>query len=409
MDWSALLLDLIFTAAIYLFVPIIFCFACRKRLSNKQILTIAIVNGAVLWLIFTIIRINAGEDGTSGAVFLWSAIAYGLLRKNCLKAPNNDSEDETPQNQATPGDVLKKHAIITPAIHTLNHTETVKKSKKKPIIISTIIGVVIILISVLIAILVGINSDKEIHNVSLRTITISDEFKAKQLYSTWKNGKATEQSLVELMNKYGAEQGDQGAGRLYFVLPGEYIKEIDEWCFSPKRKVGDCAIIKNANGYSICYISDINFKPNYYIDFTDDNASSVNCLVVAVEPDFYPYSWEENGKFYGLHIDIAKEFSARNGFSLEFVPASWDDSFVGIQDGTYNLVLGIEPTEERQEAFSDTPVNFTDIYYDGMAAMYNVKEFDLSFDDWLKFKLTIKEMVEDGTIASYLSRYDLNS
>ena len=153
-----------------------------------------------------------------------------------------------------------------PVIHTPNHTETIKKRKKKPIIIGTIIVVVIILISVLIAIFVGNNSNKEIHNVCLRTITFSDKFTAEYVYSTWENGKATEQSLVELMNKYGAEQGDQGAGRLYLVVPGEYVKEIDEWCFSPKRKIGDCAIIENVYGYSICYISDINCDPDYYVD-----------------------------------------------------------------------------------------------------------------------------------------------
>ena len=125
-----------------------------------------------------------------------------------------------------------------------------------------------------------------------------------------------------------------------------------------------------------------------------------NQLVVALEPDFRPYSWEENGTFYGLHVDIAIEIAARNGFSVEFVSAERDDLFVGIANGTYNLVLGVEPTVQRQELY-----DFTDIYYDGMAAMFNVHEFDLSFSEWSNFKFAIKEMIDDGTMAKILEKY----
>ena len=129
--------------------------------------------------------------------------------------------------------------------------------------------------------------------------------------------------------------------------------------------------------------------------------------VLALEPDFIPYSWKENGEWQGLHVDIARQIALRNGFTPQFVSASWDELFVGIENGTYNLVLGIEPTEEREEAFANTPVNFTDIYYDGMSAMFNVKEFELSFSDWSEFKFTIKDMVNDGTIADLLATYNL--
>ena len=128
-------------------------------------------------------------------------------------------------------------------------------------------------------------------------------------------------------------------------------------------------------------------------------------LVVAVEPDFYPFSWEEDGRFYGIHINIAKEIAKRNGLWAEFVSASHEDLFVGISDGTYNLVLGVELNEQRKEVFSDTAVDFTDSYYDDMVAMFNVKEFDLSFSEWSNFKFTIKEMIDDGTMDRILYDY----
>ena len=54
------------------------------------------------------------------------------------------------------------------------------------------------------------------------------------------------------MDKYGAQQG---GGQLYTISPGQFVSEIDNWCFAAERAVGDYAIIENAYGYSLCYIS----------------------------------------------------------------------------------------------------------------------------------------------------------
>lgn len=99
------LLDLLFTAVSYLLVPIIFCLS-KKELSNSQIKKLVIVNGVCVWLIFTIIRIENGIDGTSAAVFLWSGIAYWLMRKHCLekeKAISPETEEKyIPNYNAAP-------------------------------------------------------------------------------------------------------------------------------------------------------------------------------------------------------------------------------------------------------------------------------------------------------------------
>jgi hypothetical protein len=57
------------------------------------------------------------------------------------------------------------------------------------------------------------------------------------------------------MDEYGSSQG---GGKLYVITPGTFAEEIDEWCFSSERKVGDYAIIENVYGYSLCYLSSIN-------------------------------------------------------------------------------------------------------------------------------------------------------
>ena len=52
-------LNLFVTTIAYLIVPTIFCF-CRKKFTLSKIKLIVIVNGICVWLIFMIIRINAG-------------------------------------------------------------------------------------------------------------------------------------------------------------------------------------------------------------------------------------------------------------------------------------------------------------------------------------------------------------
>lgn len=182
-----------------------------------------------------------------------------------------------------------------------------KKFKKKPIIIGVVCTVATVLIVILVMLLFGNNGNKEIENVSLRTITFADENTAEYVYSAWKNGGASERYLAELMNQYGAKQGDQGAGRVYFVEPGEYVKEIDEWCFSPKRKIGDCAIIKNTDGYSICYISDMNTESDYYIDLsvTDDVETTDNVTVTWLSEYRFLY-YEDFSKFV-LLFELSNE------------------------------------------------------------------------------------------------------
>ena len=101
----------------------------------------------------------------------------------------------------------------------------------------------------------SVHVDNDVKSVSVRTITLSDESKARSIYNEWKNGEATESSLITIMNKYGA---NQGGGKLYIIKPGDYVDELDCWCFDVERKVGDYAIIKNDYGYTIIYISSIN-------------------------------------------------------------------------------------------------------------------------------------------------------
>ena len=96
--------------------------------------------------------------------------------------------------------------------------------------------------------------NKPASSVILRTITLADKDTAEYVFAKMETANFNERKIIEIMDYYGEEQG---GGQEYLIEPGEFVEEIDEWCFSKDRKVGDAAIIDNDFGYSICYISKI--------------------------------------------------------------------------------------------------------------------------------------------------------
>ena len=101
---ETLFLNITITAVAYLFIPIILCLT-KKQFTLSKIKKITIINGISIWLIFAIININAGGNGVSATVFLWSAVAYCLLKKKCLihSDNTNDSNPDVliPDNSTT--------------------------------------------------------------------------------------------------------------------------------------------------------------------------------------------------------------------------------------------------------------------------------------------------------------------
>lgn len=91
--------------------------------------------------------------------------------------------------------------------------------------------------------------------LAVRTISLGDSITAEFVLSLWELGEATEASMIEIMDEYGAYQG---GGQLYIIDPGTFVEEIDAWCFASERQPGDYAIIENPYGFSICYISMLN-------------------------------------------------------------------------------------------------------------------------------------------------------
>lgn len=86
----------ILTAIAYLIVPTFFCaigYSKNLSYSLKTIKRIVLINGASVWLTLQIISISLGEFGVSAAVFIWSGLAYWLMRKILYKKSAEPEKD----------------------------------------------------------------------------------------------------------------------------------------------------------------------------------------------------------------------------------------------------------------------------------------------------------------------------
>ncbi len=113
-----LLISVSITAIAYLFVPMILCIS-KKQLTLSQIRKIVIINGFCVWLIFQIIRIENGMDGNSAAVFLWSFVAYKVMKKLCLVIDGEAAQEapcETSPDVQEPKKIEPKFVIIALSI-----------------------------------------------------------------------------------------------------------------------------------------------------------------------------------------------------------------------------------------------------------------------------------------------------
>ena len=89
--------------------------------------------------------------------------------------------------------------------------------------------------------------------------TYSDEEKlaakeaAEELYNQWKNGKASEETFIELANTE-SDDGDGTTGGLYTdVYPGQMVENFENWCFAEGREAGNHGIVESEYGYHIMY------------------------------------------------------------------------------------------------------------------------------------------------------------
>ena len=102
------------------------------------------------------------------------------------------------------------------------------------------------------------------------------EAKAKEIYSAWKAGDATEDSFASMAKESSEDTGSASNGGLYEnVYPGEMETAFNDWCFADGRKAGDTDIIKTSYGYHVMYFSGFSDKTYWYSKAESDYVKSL--------------------------------------------------------------------------------------------------------------------------------------
>ena len=127
-------------------------------------------------------------------------------------------------------------------------------------------------------------------------------------------------------------------------------------------------------------------------------------ITVVGTMDFYPYEYVSNGEYVGVHIDLAKELAGRNGWNVVFEVTSFEKIIDGVMNGVYDMAFGIDKTAYREEL-----VHFTEnpYYSDEFGEMYAIFLAE-DFDEWSDYRVTMQNMIDDGTVERILKAYNLS-
>lgn len=108
-NYQMLLLNFIFTAFIYMIIPIIIAFACPH--SQKQSLVIAIINSIVIYIGFTILYIVLGIDRNAnvGTAWIYGTINYYILKKS---SAFSYYRDDSYNQKSSKIEILKSDLIL---------------------------------------------------------------------------------------------------------------------------------------------------------------------------------------------------------------------------------------------------------------------------------------------------------
>ena len=105
------------------------------------------------------------------------------------------------------------------------------------------------------------------------------------------------------------------------------------------------------------YFEGVGTKVGYTID--NNAVNTDNNLVVVTNCPFEPFEYIENGKIYGLDIEIAAAFAANQGLTLVVKNIAFDDIFLQVDNGYADIgMAGITVNADREALY-----DFSDTYY----------------------------------------------
>ncbi|MBR5536358.1 MAG: trypsin-like peptidase domain-containing protein [Clostridia bacterium] len=228
-------------------------------------------------------------------------------------------------------------------------------------------------------------------SVRILEISFADKHSTDLFIAQWESGPSTETFMAQLMDKY-RRKSERGFGAIT-IKPGDYVPEVDAWCFDPSRRPGDVAVIECAYGYSVCYFSGI---------------TGPEKLKIGISADFPPYEYyDSTGALVGIEVDLMHAIAEEINFPLEFVDMHFDELFSALASGKINCIAsGLTETSVRNLVASAS------IPWDvSTSSLGEVTSFviyvDDEYEDLLKLiNNAIEKLYNNGTIDTLTSLYN---
>ncbi len=70
-------------------------------------------------------------------------------------------------------------------------------------------------------------------------------------------------------------------------------------------------------------------------------------IVINYEKDWFPYTFQKNGKATGIHIDIVKQAAKKAGYDVKFVTVPWKRCLLNVKKGKSDGVIGASYKDKR--------------------------------------------------------------
>lgn len=233
-----ILINLVITVIGYCIIPIILRIT-KGKLEYSKGHKIILINCAIVWLIFTIIKIEQGINSTSGAVILYYFINKAILLKpKTDNKKNNEDEEKTSVIDRESVKVEKEQNIVEGRIEKNEEDNTLATDNKVLYIIVFVLLVIIIGLSIY-----TVNAKVQAHDLE------SQISKLKSENSRLKNEK-NDYFIDSITNGVKANFLDEnivfvidGYGRYYYTYDQmeqvtQGLEEYSYWAYNKEQAKG---------------------------------------------------------------------------------------------------------------------------------------------------------------------------
>ena len=128
--------------------------------------------------------------------------------------------------------------------------------------------------------------------------------------------------------------------------------------------------------------------------------------IIACDAKYAPFSFEENGKYKGIDVELIAAIAKAEGFKYELKPMDFSGIIPAIKAGQIDgSIAGMNITKKRQES-----IDFSDGYIkSGSSIVVNIKNTDVKTLDDLKGKTAAVKKGTTGAIFAEENqkKYDL--